>query len=544
MADELAPEVKKTERWGSRVGVILAVAGSAVGLGNFLRFPGVASQHGGGAFMIPYFLALVLLGIPICWAEWSMGRYGGKKGLHSSPAILGVIGRGRWARYLGAIGILIPLVVFFYYSLIESWCLRYVWLYIKGGMDLGADAGQFVAHSGDVFSKVAASDANGLFRGESLSASGFWVAVFIMNMWLVYRGLTGGIGKFCEWAMPAMALCAVIVLARVLTLGSPPAAAGRSVADGLGFMWNPRWEYLAQPETWLAAAGQIFFSLSVGFGVIINYASYLRRKEDVALSGLTASATNELFEVGLGGMITIPAAFLFFGALVAGQSTFGLGFNTLPVVFEYMGPAGRFIGATWFFMLFLAAITSSISMLQPVKAFVEEALGVTKGASAVIVTAACAAGALWVLYFSKDLVGLDTMDFWAGSFFIVVLATVQVILFGWVFQLGRGGSIFGARRSMHEVNSYGLIRVPGLFGLIIKYVSPVFLLAVLTSFVVKDLGGKLTELGEKPVALATVIFILVILALIMVAIRVGESRWRAAGIDIDNEIDENDGALS
>lgn len=536
---------KKSEHWGSRVGVILAVAGSAVGLGNFLRFPGVASQNGGGAFMIPYFLALVLLGIPICWAEWSMGRYGGKKGLHSTPAILGAIGRGKWARYLGAIGVLIPLVVFFYYSLIESWCLRYVWLYLSGGMELGANAGEYVKGAQDVFSTIAASDTNGLFRGESLAASGFWVGVFILNMSLVYRGLTGGIEKFCQLAMPAMAICALIVLIRVLTLGD---YGGRTISDGLGFMWNPNWEYLSKPSTWLAAAGQIFFSLSIGFGVVLNYASYLRRKDDVALSGVTASATNEMFEIGLGGMITIPAAFLFLGfaPIVVDPekaTTFGLAFNTLPVVFEYMGGAGRWIGATWFFMLFLAAITSSISMLQPVRAFVEEALGVSRAKSGAIVTAFCAAGALWVLYFSKGLVGMDTMDFWAGNLFIVVLATVQVILVGWVFQIGRSQeSPFGATRLMKEINSYGLIRVHKIFGFIMKYISPLFLLAVLAGFVFGDLFEKIEAMAEKPVVAATFGFIMVLLALIVVAIRIGEKRWRAAGLDIDGKEDPEGGA--
>jgi NSS family neurotransmitter:Na+ symporter len=154
---------------------------------------------------------------------------------------------------------------------------------------------------------------------------------------------------------------------RVLTLGTRTRPLPeQNVLNGLGYMWNPDFEALANPQTWLAAAGQIFFSLSVGFGVIINYASYMRRKDDVVLSGLTASATNELFEVGFGGMITLTAAFVFLGASnMAGAvpgGTFGLGFTTLPVVFAHM-PLGNIIGAIWFFMLFLAAITSSLSML-------------------------------------------------------------------------------------------------------------------------------------------------------------------------------------
>ena len=155
---------------------------------------------------------------------------------------------------------------------------------------------------------------------------------------------------------------ALVVLGRVLTLGTPnPELPEQNLLNGLGFMWNPGHvgEQLLNPELWLAAAGQVFFSLSVGFGVILNYASYLKKKDDIALSGLTASSTNELFEVGFGGLITVTATFVFLGASGVGGSTFGLGFNTLPVVFEHMGSAGRFIGFAWFFLLFLAAITSS-----------------------------------------------------------------------------------------------------------------------------------------------------------------------------------------
>ena len=143
-----------------------------------------------------------------------------------------------------------------------------------------------------------------------------------LNIILVYRGLSGGIEKFCSFALPAMAVLAVIVLIRVLTLGTPnPALPDQNVLNGLGFLWNPDFSKLTDFETWLAAAGQIFFSLSVGFGVILNYASYLKKEDDIALSGFTASATNELFEVGFGGLITITAAFVFLGASGVGAGS-------------------------------------------------------------------------------------------------------------------------------------------------------------------------------------------------------------------------------
>src|SRR6266576_4188027 len=130
---------RQGDQWGSRIGVILAVAGSAVGLGNFLRFPGLAAQNGGGAFMIPYFVALLVLGIPLGWAEWTMGRYGGLRGFSSAPGIFGTIWRHPLANYLGGIAIIVPLVISMYYFVIEAWCLGYAWFYLTGALNRGAD---------------------------------------------------------------------------------------------------------------------------------------------------------------------------------------------------------------------------------------------------------------------------------------------------------------------------------------------------------------------------------------------------------------------
>jgi NSS family neurotransmitter:Na+ symporter len=522
------------ERWGSRVGVILAVAGSAVGLGNFLRFPGQAAQNGGGAFMIPYFCALLLLGIPICWAEWTMGRYGGRKGFRSAPAIMGVVGKGAVARYLGVLGLLIPLVIYMYYVLIESWCLQYCFAYLFGGLDLGADPTKYAEESGKFFTAVTGADANGitLAHGGIHPSVIFWAVTFALNFWFIYRGLSKGIEAVCMWAMPAMALCAVIVLMRVLTLGTPdPTYPDRNVLNGLGFMWNPDLSKLGDFKTWLAAAGQIFFSLSVGFGVIINYASYLTKKDDVVLSGLTASSTNELFEVAFGGLITIPAAFVFLGASASFGSTFGLGFNTLPVVFEYMGGVGRVIGAIWFLMLFLAAITSSLSMLQPVLAFLMEALGVSRGRAVSLLGGITLLGSLWVIYFSKGLVALDTMDFWVGTMLIFVLATVQIICFGWVFGIEQG---------FEEAHLGAQLRIPSIFRFIIKYVSPAYLLLVFAGFCLQTLPGYVKGLGENDVARWTLVLISIILLMLVGMTRMGERRWRELGLDIDGRTPPRD----
>lgn len=522
------------ERWGTKLGVILAVAGSAVGLGNFLRFPGQAAANGGGAFMIPYFCALLFLGIPIGWAEWTMGRYGGRKGLHSAPSILGVIGRGRVFRYLGIIGVLIPLAVSFYYTYIEAWCLGYFWNYLTGGIniDVQAPVSEQTASASSFYANFTGRTGNGVIAGGSIQTFVFWVITFAVNIFLVYRGISKGIEKFVSWAMPLMAVCALVVLVRVLTLGTPdPEAPDQNVVNGLAYMWNPNFEKLTDSQTWLAAAGQIFFSLSVGFGVIINYASYLRKRDDVVLSGLTASATNELFEVGFGGMITLTAAFIFLGttnmiAAVEG-GTFGLGFTTLPVVFAHMGGAGNIIGAIWFLMLFLAAITSSISMYQPSLAFFHEALGWDRKKSTTLMVSICVFGSFLVMYFSKDGLFWSTIDDWVGTFLIFILAMVQIIAFSW---------IFGTKRGLKEAHQGAEIRIPWFYGFIMKYITPTYLLVVFAAFCYQNLGGWLKQVANEPLRQGAMALILATIVVLVVCLWIGERRWRAAGLDIDGKL--------
>ncbi|MCH7599290.1 MAG: sodium-dependent transporter [Myxococcales bacterium] len=513
------------DQWTSRVGVILAVAGSAIGLGNFLRFPGQAAANGGGAFMIPYFIAFLLLGIPICWAEWTMGRMGGRAGFHSSPAIYGKIAGSRSWRYMGALGVLIPIIIYMYYVVIESWCLGYAIAYLTGAIDLGSDPGAYAEQSAAFFGDFVGIGGNGLIYDGAID-TGFllWGFVFAINFALIYRGVSKGIESFCKIAVPLMAVCAVIVLIRVLTLGTPnPELPDQNVLNGLGFMWNPKasgntasWlGGLADPGIWLAATGQIFFSLSVGFGIIINYASYLGRDKDVVLSGLTASSTNEFFEVCLGGLITIPAAFIFLGAAGASGSTFGLGFNALPVVFVHMS-GGAFFGFLWFFMLFLAAITSSLSMLQPGIAFLEEGLNIGRKASVTLLGALTGAGSLFVIYFSEGLAALDTMDFWAGTALIFVLATLQVILFGWVLGVDKG---------IEEAHRGAQLQLPKIFGFVIKYVSPVYLLTIFVFWCRDNLPDYIENLKKGGVPLMAVGIIVAVFILFLVLVRIAGKRW-------------------
>jgi SNF family Na+-dependent transporter len=520
------------EEWGTRLGVILAVAGSAVGLGNFLRFPGQAAANGGGAFMIPYFCALLFLGIPIGWAEWSMARYGGLKGVHSAPAVMGVIGKGRVARYFGIVGVLIPLAVSYYYTYIESWCLGYAWHYLTGGIGVerGVPIAEQTAASSGFFNDFVGNNADGVVYGGSFETLIFWAIVFAINITLIYRGISKGIEKFCSWAMPLMAVCALVVLIRVLTLGTPdPSAPEQNVVNGLGYMWNPDFSALSNAGTWLAAAGQIFFSLSVGFGVILNYASYMKKKDDVVLSGLTASATNELFEVGFGGLITLTASFVFLGlsgtAAAIATGSFGLGFTTLPVVFAHMGGLGNLIGAIWFFMLFLAAITSSISMYQPALAFFQETLGWTRQKATSLLVAICVTGSFLVMYFSTGGSFWSTLDNWVGTLLIFVLAMVQIICFSWVHGIERGW------REMHQGAH---LRIPSLYKFVMKWVAPLYLLVVFVFFCKDNLPGWIRAAAADGYQQGALALIGATILLLLACLAVGEKRWRAQGLDIDD----------
>jgi SNF family Na+-dependent transporter len=290
--------------------------------------------------------------------------------------------------------------------------------------------------------------------------------------------------------MPILFILSFAVLFRVLSLGTPnPAKPDQNLINGLGYMWNPNLEPLKNPEAWLAAAGQIFFTLSVGFGIIINYASYLRPNDDVALSSLSATSMNEFSEVCHGGLITIPASFIFLGAVAMGQmdSSFHVGFVALPNVFDAMW-GGRAFGFMWYFMLFIAAIAASVSMLQPCIAFLEEGFGLKRHASAAMLGMIAAIGCGFVLYFSKNSLALDTLDFWVGTLMIFLLAMFQTWLYGWVLGIERGNE---------ELHRGAQLKVPYFVQYVLKYVTPLYLLAIFVTFCYYKLRDRINAIRRE-----------------------------------------------
>ena len=255
-------------------------------------------------------------------------------------------------------------------------------------------------------------------------------------------------------------------------------------------MWNPDFSQLSRATVWLVAAGQIFFTLSLGQGIINTYASYLREKDDVTLNGLSTSMTNEFAEVILGGTIAIPVAVAFFGVvetkLIASEGAFNLGFQSLPVIFQKI-PLGQVFGAMWFFLLFIAGITSSVAMTSPAVAFLEDEFKWKRDKAVNAVFAVMAACAVLVVAFFK-FGFLDELDFWAGTFGLVVFATIEIIIFSW---------IFGVKKGWEEMHLGADLKVPKIFKFILKYVTPVYMLVVLGAWTYQEAIAKFLMKGEE-----------------------------------------------
>lgn len=460
------------ENWGSKIGVILAVAGSAVGLGNFLRFPVQAATNGGGTFIIPYIIAFLVLGIPLSWIEWTLGRYAGILRHGTSPGAYDKIIGKPWGKYLGSMGLLPPLFISFYYMFIESWILAFAWYSLTGTLSEVVVAG-----------KISEFFGNFIMLKENLgpfpAAIVFFLITFACNMALLSFGVRKGIERANKVCMPLLLIMGLILVVRVLTLPG--------IGKGLAFMWNPDFSALTNPSVWLAAAGQVFFTMSLGMGIVLCYASYVKRNEDIALSALTAGATNEFAEVILGGTIVIPLAVLIAGTNIeecAKLGTFGLAFQSMPHVFGQI-PFGNAFQTLWFGMLFFAGVTSAISIIQPLISFCEDDLKFSrKGAVSTIGIVTFIGGLISIFGLAAGAV--DELDFWGGCFLLIVLGTIQAFIFS--FILGRRKS----RENSEESEAFALLtegsalRISKPFRIVIRYVCPFALLALLVAWTIHD----------------------------------------------------------
>jgi len=486
-------------QWGSRVGLILAMAGNAVGLGNFLRFPRQAVQNGGGTFMIPYFIAFLLVGIPLMWIEWGVGRHGGLRGHGSVPGMFQTLWKNPIAKYLGVLGIFMPIVVLIYYCYIESWTLAWT-IFSLTGQTRGLDEAGMTA-----FIHSYQDLQNGTVHGFWVPFAFFFVTVAI-NFAVVAKGLSGGIEKLAKIGMPILFVFAALLVVRVLSLPASTVTLADGTtgtfgpADGLNFMFTPVWSELGNARVWLAAAGQIFFTLSVGMGTLQAYASYLRKSDDLTLSGIATAATNETAEVVLGGSLAIPAVVTFFGVTgavaIAKAGSYDLGFISMPLVFNRLpggAPIAAAAGFMWFGLLFFAGITSSVSMATPMLSFMEENFGWTRKKAVYIVGGVVVAiGLLHIVYYTGGF--LEEWDYWAGTFGLVVLALIETILFVWVL---------GPDNMWRELHMGAAWQIPNFYKVVMTYITPLFLLVMMVWWTITEAIPTLMMDGIDPAQHAT-----------------------------------------
>jgi SNF family Na+-dependent transporter len=469
------------ESWGTRVGLILAMAGNAVGLGNFLRFPVQAVQNGGGAFIIPYLICFLVMGIPLLWIEWSMGRFGGKHGHHSTPFIFDAMDRRRFWKYFGVFGVWTNIAVASYYCYLESWTLSYVFHSLGGTFsDLSQNE---VAAFFDSYVDLSVST-----LGIPFEPIIFFIICLLLNTYILSKGLSGGVEKVAKVGIPMLLFFGAFLAFQGFTIKAGEQGAINDSSVGLNFLWTPNFDSLLSPKVWLAAAGQIFFTLSVGMGTVHCYASYVRPKDDIALNAMSAGWMNEFVEVVLGASILIPISVGYLGVERVIELTqtggLGLGFKTLPYLFYQWGDVlGSVAGIMWFGLLFFAGITSSLAMGTPWLGFMQDEFNWKREKAAwsfgLIILVL---GMPTVLFFTYGV--FDEYDYWAGTVSLVVFALVESILFAWVFGMDKGWA---------EITSGSDIAVPGVYRYIIKFITPLLLLVVF-------LGSLFTPLNNDWVA--------------------------------------------
>lgn len=327
---------EQREQWGSKLGFILAAAGSAVGLGNIWRFPYITGQNGGAAFVLIYVAIVFIIGFSVMLAEMAIGRKAQLNAVGSFEKLRG----GLWP-IVGWMGVAAGFIILSFYCVIGGWTIKYTIFSFSGLMDVAA-AGK----TGDVF---------GAFVTNTTQVVIYQAIFMFATIWIVYKGIGEGIERYCKFLMPALFVILLVLIVRSVTL---PGA-----EKGLEFYLKPDFSKLSGGSL-EAALGQAFFSLSLGMGCMITYGSYVDRKTVLPSSAIQVCTIDTMVAL-LAGMVIFPAVFAFGVDAGAGP---GLTFVTLPGVFSKM-PGGMIWSALFFILLFIAAITSSISLLEVVCAY-------------------------------------------------------------------------------------------------------------------------------------------------------------------------------
>lgn len=494
------------EEWTGQIGFILSAIGSAVGLGNIWRFPGVAYENGGGAFLIPYLVALLTAGIPILFLDYALGhRFRG-----AAPTAFRRVGRawGRWTESLGWFQVAIAFVIALYYTAVIAWALSF--FVFSFDLRWGEDPADFL--TGEYLQVGDPGVSFEFVPGVLIPLAIVWIAAITV----LAAGVVKGLQRVNVVFLPLLVIAFLILVVRALFLDG--------AAAGLTALFTPDWGALANPDVWIAAYSQIFFSLSIAFGIMITYASYRRRRSNLTTPGLVVAFANSSFEIlaGIGVFATLGFFAFQQGVAVAeleGLTGVGLSFITFPAIVSQM-PGGPLFGCLFFGSLALAGFTSLISVLQVVSAAIQEKFGLSTRAAAVGLGVISAV--LSILFFSTTtgLLALDVTDQWANNIGIVASAVMMTILVIWVLR--RGPEL------RFHLNAVSTFKVGRLWIALVGVLAPIVLGYMLVSRIVTLLVDGYADMPEWYLMVfgwGTIAF-LVVAAVVMTLLR-----WRASPDD-------------
>ncbi|WMJ80020.1 sodium-dependent transporter [Clostridium sp. MB40-C1] len=445
-------ENQNRDSWGSRFGFIMATIGAAVGLGNLWRFPYTAYANGGGAFLFPYFVALLTAGVPLMILEFGFGSK--MKGANT----LAYAKLGRKWEWLGWWPVMIPLIVVTFYSVIIAWSINYFVLAFKGGW--GANPNAFF---GGEFLKVSsgALEFGGIRGGIAIAVAIVW----FLNYYITKKGISGGIEKACKFITPTLAILMLLMTIRGLTLPGS--------SSGLNWFLKPDFSKIANPRIWVSAYAQVFFSTTLAVGVMVAYSSYLPKKSDIVNNACITVFANASFDF-LAGLCVFST--LGYACYASGlsmdkviQAGPGIAFVAFPNAINLMpgGPVVRgIIGAGFFLCLIIAGISSSISMVESfASAFLDKYVNTSRDK---LVRNICLIGFCASLLFTTG-AGvhiLDIVDHFVGNYGIALIGLVEVIILGYVYKV---------EKMRPEVNMYSDFHIGRWWDVLIKYVTPILL---------------------------------------------------------------------
>lgn len=437
-------------QFATRLGVIATTVGSAVGLGNIWRFPYEAGNNGGGAFLICYLLCIIILGIPVLCAEFAIGRstqsniFGAFRQLKAS---------GKW-HWMGYVGIIASLMILSFYSVVAGWTMEYLYQSLSGGLNL---TGKEAFHSH--FTAFSTSNWRPIM----------WTVVFLLcNYIIVVRGVKKGIEKMSNIMMPA--LFVLLIIFCVNSLMMPKAS------EGLKFLFTPDFSKIT-PEVVVSALGQAFFSLSLGLGTMMTYGSYFSKDTRIVRSATITASLDTLVAV-LAGLIIFPAVFSFGMSPVQGPA---LVFEVLPSIFAQM-PGAQIWSVLFFFLLFLASLTSTISMSEVSIAFLTEEKKMTRTkASTINLIIALCGGVLSALSFGylSDLNFFGLFDVNFFTFFDFTSSNILLPLGGMLISIFAGWKLEHSTLKSTLTNSGKIgVKTFPLLVFSLKYLAPICIMLI------------------------------------------------------------------